>query len=189
MRNIFKRRLIVDGTGHTVHSNSERLTDNGSDRLNYTHRQAVIWCPSCRHPIMDVSELTGRCDYCGIKTCCSHCQTHCHVCARRLCGSCRRGFVGSRIFTVCPICLIKLRQRQYFEDQMLVRRAALQNWALRQRQVNYIHALRLQAARSRMLGQIQASRIRTSGQLAVLREINRIKLALAKLRFFNGRSV
>jgi len=70
-----------------------------------------------------------------------------------------------------------------------VRRAALQNWALRQRQVNYIHALRLQAARSRMIGQIQASRIRTSGQLAVLREINKIKLALAKLRFFGGRSV
>jgi hypothetical protein len=72
---------------------------------------------------------------------------------------------------------------------MLARKVAIENWALRQRQLNYIHSLQLQAARSRMIGQIQASRIRTSGQLAALREINRIKLALAKLRFFNGRSV
>jgi hypothetical protein len=72
---------------------------------------------------------------------------------------------------------------------MLIRKVALESWALRQRQINYIHALQLQAARSRMTGQIQASRIRTSGQLAALREINKIKLALAKLRFYGGRSV
>jgi hypothetical protein len=189
MRNIFKRRLIVDRTGHTIHGNSEHLTDNGRDRLHYTQRQVAIWCPSCRRPITDISELTGRCDYCRMRTCCVHCQTNCHVCSRRLCGFCRRGFVGSRVFTVCPVCLIKLRQRQYLEDQLLARKVAIENWALRQRQINYINSLRLQAARSRMMGQIQASRIRTNGQLAMLREINRIKLALAKLRFFNGRSV
>jgi hypothetical protein len=189
MRNIFKRRLIVDATGRTIHGNSERLTDNGNDRLHYTQRQVAIWCPNCRRPITDVAELTGHCDYCGIRGCCTHCQTHCHVCNRRLCGHCRRGFVGSHTFTVCPVCLVKLKQRQYLEDQMLARKAAIENWALRQRQVNYIHALRLQAARSRMIGQIQASRIRTSGQLTALREVNKIKLALAKLRFFGGRSV
>jgi hypothetical protein len=70
---------------------------------------------------------------------------------------------------------------------MAARKAAIENWAIRQRQVNYIHALRLQAARSRMMGQIQASRIRTSGQLAAIREINRIRLACAKLRFLRGR--
>jgi hypothetical protein len=72
---------------------------------------------------------------------------------------------------------------------MLIRRAAIQNWALRQQQINHINALRLQAARARMIGQIQASRIRTNGQLALIREINRVKLALAKLRFYGGRSV
>jgi hypothetical protein len=189
MRNIFKRRIIVGRTGRAILGNSERLIDNGRNRLYYTHRQVAIYCPSCRRPITDVSELTGRCDYCRIKTCCAHCEKHCQVCARRLCGNCRRGFVGSRIITVCPICLVKLRQRQHFEDQMLVRRAAIQNWALRQRQINHINALRLQAARSRMIGQIQASRIRTNGQLALLREINKVKLALAKLRFYGGRSI
>ena len=183
MRNIFKRRIIVDRTGRTIHGNSERLIDNGRDRLHYTHRQAAIWCPSCGRPITDVSERTGLCDYCRIRTCCAHCETHCQVCARRLCGNCRRGFVGSRIITVCPICLVRLRQRQYFEDQMLVRRASIQNWALRQQQINHINALRLQAARSRMMGQIQASRIRTSGQLALIREINKARLTLAKLRY------
>ncbi|MBM4103121.1 MAG: hypothetical protein FJ263_03600 [Planctomycetes bacterium] len=187
MRNIIKRRIIVDASGRTIHGNSERLTDNGNDRLYYTQRQAAIWCPNCRRPITDVAELTGHCDYCGIRSCCTHCQTHCHVCNRRLCGHCRRGFVGSHTFTVCPICLVKLKQRQYIEDQMLMRRAALENWAIRQRQVNYIHALRLQAARSRMMGQIQASRIRTSGQLAAIREINRMRLEYAKLRLLRGR--
>lgn len=189
MRNIFKRRLIVDATGRTIHGNSERLTDNGGNRLHYTQRQVAIWCPNCRRPITNVAELTGRCDYCGTRSCCTHCEVHCHVCNRRLCGNCKRGFVGSQTFTVCQICLVKLKQRQYIEDQMLMRKAALENWAIRQRQINYIHALRLQAARSRMMGQIQASRIRTSGQLTSLREINKIKLALAKLRYFSGRSV
>jgi hypothetical protein len=189
MRNIFKRRIIVDPTGHTMHGNSERLTDNGRNRLNYTQRQQAIWCPNCRRPITDISELTGRCDYCRMRTCCERCQTYCRICTRRLCGNCRRGFVGSRIFTVCPVCLVKLQQRQYLEDQMLARKVAIENWSLRQRQINYVNSLRLQAERARMIGQIQASRIRTSGQLAALREINRIKLALAKLRFFNGRSV
>jgi hypothetical protein len=68
-----------------------------------------------------------------------------------------------------------------------MRRAALENWAIRQRQINYIHAMRLQAARSRMMGQIQASRIHTSGQLAAIREINRMRLEYAKLRYFRGR--
>lgn len=189
MRNIIKRRIIVDASGRTIHGNSERLTDNGNDRLHYTQRQVAIWCPNCRRPIINVAELTGRCDYCGIRGCCTHCQVRCHVCNRRLCGHCRRGFVGSRVFTVCPICLVKLKQRQYLEDQMMVRKAAMEAWALRQRQINYIHAMRLQAARSRMTGQIQASRIRTSGQLAALREINKMRLALAKLRFYGGRSV
>ncbi len=72
---------------------------------------------------------------------------------------------------------------------MLARKAALESWAIRQRQINYINSLRLQAARSKMMGQIQAARIRTNSQLAALREINKIKLALAKLRYFSGRSV
>ncbi|MBN2456395.1 MAG: hypothetical protein JXB29_07680 [Sedimentisphaerales bacterium] len=187
MRNIFKRKIIVDKTGRTMLGNSERLVDNGRNRLHHTHRQAVIWCPGCGRPVTDVSELAGRCDYCRTRTCCAHCETHCQVCARRLCGNCRRGFVGSRIITVCPICLIKLRQRQHFEDQMLMRKAAIQNWALRQQQINHINALRLQAARSRMIGHIQASRIRTNGQLALIREINRVKLALAKMWCNGGR--
>ena len=182
MRNIIKRRFVVDETGRPMFGNSERLVDNGRNRLHYTHRQRSKKCRSCHRSITDVSESAGRCDYCRVRTCCAHCQVQCQVCARRLCGNCRRGFVGSRIITVCPICLVKLRQRQHFEDQMLVRRAAIQNWALRQRQINHIHALRLQAARARMIGQIQASRIRTNGQLALLREINKIKLALVKMR-------
>lgn len=189
MNNIFKRTVITGKTGRTILGNSERLVDNGRGRLHYFHHQTAVHCSSCRRPVTDISQLQGRCDYCRMRTCCVHCQTHCQVCARRLCGNCRRGFVGSRVSTVCPICLVKLRQRQRFEDQMLARRNAIQNWALRQKQINHINSLRLQAARSRMMGQIQASRIRTNGQLAVLREINKIKLANAKLRFYGGRSV
>ena len=189
MRNLVKRRIIVDPTGRIIHGNSERLSDNGNDRLYYTHRQEALWCPNCKRPITNIDELTGRCDYCGTQSCCTACQTHCHVCNRRLCGRCRRGFVGSHHYTVCPSCLAKLLHRQYIEDQMLARKATYELWAIRQRQLNYIRALRLQAARARMAGQIQASRIHTSGQLAALREISKIKLALAKLRYFSGRSV
>jgi hypothetical protein len=179
-RSILKRLITVDPSGRVLTGNTERLTDDGRGRLQVTERRIIGWCSNCRRPISDPNERYGRCDYCGRRACCERCRAVCRVCSRLLCRACRRGFAGSTLLTVCPACYVRLRQRQVFVDQMLVRKAAIQSQILRQRERTRIHALRLQAARTRMMGQLQAARIRNSGRLAVLREMNKIKMALAK---------
>ena len=181
MAKILKRFLVTDRLGRVVSSNSERLNDDGRGRVNFTNRRVVLWCPSCHRPITDVAELHGNCDYCRVRKCCSRCETACRICSRRLCGSCRRGFVGDNVFTVCPICLVRLRQRQMFKDQILMRKFALQSQILRQRERTRMEALRLQAARARMMGQLHAARLSHQGRLSLVREINKVKLALARL--------
>jgi hypothetical protein len=66
---------------------------------------------------------------------------------------------------------------------MLIQQAAIQSQLLRQREITRLQALQLQAARNRTIGQIQAARLRTMGQLALIREINRTRLELARLRY------
>ena len=187
MAKIFKRFLITDRLGRVVSSNSERLNDDGRGRTSLTNRRVAIWCQSCHRPVMDVAELRGKCDYCRLRKCCSRCETACRICSRRLCGYCKRGFVGNTVFTVCPICLVRMRQRQMFHDQILMRKMALHGQILRQRERTRIEALRLQAARARMMGRLQAARLSNHGRLSLIREINKVKLALARLWYNNAR--
>jgi hypothetical protein len=187
MAKVLKRFLVTDRFGRPVLSNSERLTDNGRGRTSLTNRRVAIWCQSCHRPVTDLAELRGKCDYCRLRKCCSRCEAVCAGCSRRLCGYCRRGFVGNRVFTVCPICLVRLRQRQLFQDQILMRKLALHSQILRQRERTRIEALRLQAARARMTGQLQAARLSNHGRLSLIREINKVKLALARLWYNNAR--
>ena len=86
--------------------------------------------------------------------------------------------------TVCPTCYVHVRQRQAFEDQMQMRKLAHQHQILRQGERAHIQALQLQAVRTRMMGQLQAARIRDSRQLAMLKEMNRLKMALAKAGYY-----
>lgn len=188
MKKILERFLTTDQSGRVLASNSKRLTDDGRGRTNLTTRSAAFYCPSCHRPITDINGLLGRCDYCRSRRCCSHCAVRCQACSRLLCGSCRRGHVGqTRIVTVCPICLVRLRQRQAFQDRLLIQKIAFQRRMLGQREVTRLRALQLQAARTRTMGQLQAARMRMTGQLALIREINRLRLALAKERRFGGR--
>jgi len=187
MRQILKRDLITNIFGRVLAgSNTERLTDDGH-RLTVTNRRVATYCQNCRRPITDENEQRGGCDYCRTRSLCSHCEVSCRVCSRRLCWHCKRGYVSSAtrgtVYTVCPICFVRLRQRQAFEDQMLIRNAALHSQILRQREITRVQALQLQAARDRTVGQIQAARLRTMGQLALIREINRTRLELARLRY------
>jgi len=177
MKLILKRNLTTNRFGQPLAgSNSERLTDDGLGRLTVTTRRVAIGCQNCHMPITDETERRGRCDYCRISTCCAHCEVFCRVCSRRLCWRCKRGYVSSAtrgaVYAVCPGCFVRLRQRQAFEDQMLIRNAALHSQILRQREITRIRALQLQAAR-----------LRTMGQLALIREINKARLELAKLRY------
>jgi hypothetical protein len=188
MRRIVKRNLIIGRLGEMLlGSNSERLTDDGRGNLTVTARRVATRCQNCRRPITAENEQRGSCDYCRTRSLCSQCDVSCRVCSRRLCWYCKRGYVSSAnhsvVYTVCPICLVRLRQRQAFEDQMLIRKAALQSQILRQREIARMQALQLQAAHYRMAGQIQAARLRTMGQLALIKEINRARLELAKLRY------
>ncbi|MBN2642802.1 MAG: hypothetical protein JXR78_14205 [Victivallales bacterium] len=99
----------------------------------------------------------------------------------------------SSIITVCPICLNHLRQRQAFNDRLLIQKIRYQRQTVHQREATRLRALQLQAAgmnaRNRLQianirsrNQMQAARTRMNGKLALLREINRLKIALLKER-------
>ena len=205
MKKILKQHLITGQNGKVLNRNTERLTDNGRGRLNLITRSTATRCPNCQRPVTDINKLRGRCDICRSLTCCENCETKCRVCSRRLCGRCRRGFVGqSSIITVCPICLNHLRQRQAFNDRLLIQKIRTQRQIIHQREVARLRALQLQAAGIRSRNQIQIAgmksrnqmqvaglksrnqmqiaRTRMNAKLAMIREINRLKIALLKER-------
>lgn len=194
MKRILKQHLITSQTGRVLNRNTERLSDNGRGRINLTTQSTAIQCPNCRRPVTDINKLRGKCDICRNQSCCENCETRCRVCSRKLCGRCRRGFVGqSSIITVCPICLNHLRQRQVFNDRLLIQKIRYQRQMMHQREVVRLRALQLQAAgmqaRNRLQianirsrNQMQTARTRMNGKLALLREINRLKIALLKER-------
>ncbi len=183
MKKIQKRFLVTDQSGRVLDSNTEHLTDNGRGRINLTTRRTAVRCPNCRRPITDINKQRGRCDYCRTQSCCENCETRCRVCSRRLCGRCRQGFVGqSNIITVCPTCLNHLRQRQAFNDRLLIQKIRSQRQIMHQREVARLRALQLQAAGMRSRNQIQIAKTRINGKLAMIREINRLKIALLKER-------
>lgn len=186
MKRILKRNLTTNRFGQVLRSDSERLINDGR-RLAVTTRRVAIRCQNCQRLMNNENEERGHCDFCRVRSCCAHCEVFCRGCSRRLCWHCKRGYVSSAmhgaVYTVCPICYVRLRQRQAFEDQMLIRKMALQSQILCQRERTRLQALQLQAARNRTIGQIQTARLRTMGQLALIREINKTRLALAKLRY------
>ena len=104
----------------------------------------------------------------------------------------------SSTITVCPICLNHLRQRQVFNDRLLIQKVRDQRQIRRQREVARLRALQLQAAGMRARNRIQVASInsrnqmqiaktRMNGKLALIREINRLKIALLKERRNCGR--
>ena len=202
---ILKQHLITSPHGKVINRNTENMTDNGRGRLNYITRSTAVYCPNCRRPVTDINKLRGKCDICRIQSCCENCETKCRVCSRRLCGRCRRGFVGqSSIITVCPIYLNHLRQRQAFNDRLLIQKIRDQRQIMHQREVARLRGLQLQAAGIRARNQIQIAGMRSRNQmqvagmksrnqmqiaktrlnakLAMIREINRLKIALLKER-------
>ena len=194
MKKILKQHLITSQNGKVLNRNTERLSDNGSERLNLTTRKTAIQCSNCQRPVTDIDKLRGRCDICRVQSCCENCETRCKVCSRKLCGRCRRGFVGqSSIITVCPICLNYLRQRQAFNDRLLIQKIRHQRQIMHQREVTRLRGLQLQAAGMKARNRIQISgmnarnrihvaKTRMNGKLAMIREINRLKIALLKER-------
>lgn len=188
MRRILKRFLTRDSRGRTLASNTERLRDDGNGNLHYSHYQTATWCTGCQRPVTDLNELRGRCEFCRSRNLCSQCgEVRCQACARRLCGFCRRGFAGSTPTTVCPICLIRLHRRQAFQDRLLLQQAAFGRRRLVQSEWARLQALRLQAERLRVTGHLQAARLRLNGQMAMMREMNRLRLALANMGRHGGR--
>ncbi len=205
MKKILKQHLITSQNGKVLNRSTERLTDNGCGMLNLTTRSTATHCPNCQTLVTDINKLRGRCDYCRTQSCCENCETKCKVCSRKLCGRCRRGFVGqSSIITVCPICLNYLRQRQAFNDRLLIQKIGHQRQIMRQHEVARLRALQLQASGIRSRNQIQITGMKTRNQmqvagmksrsqmqiarakinakLAIIREINRLKIALLKER-------
>ena len=199
MKKILKRSLVTDQSGRVIDSNTEHLTDNGRGRINHITRRTAVQCTNCNRPITDINKQRGRCDYCRTQSCCENCETKCKVCSRRLCSRCRRGFVGqSSIITVCPTCVNHLRQRQVFNDSLLMQKIRDQRQIMHHREVARLRALQLQSAGMRARNRIQVAgmnsrnqmqiaKTRMNGKLALIREINRLKIALLKERRNCGR--
>jgi len=178
MRRIIKRFAATDRLGHPLLTNTERLADDGRGRSYVSTQRTVVGCPGCRRPISDLSELHGRCDYCRERQICGHCETRCNACARRLCWRCRRGFVGPPAVATCPTCYTRLRNRQLLQDRFAWQEAVFRRRMLLQREINRVHALRMQATRLRQLG-----------TLAAIREMNKLQLAIMKARLHARRSL
>jgi len=182
MSSIRKRYVTVDRDGKTLASESERLTDNQAGQINFERRKSALWCAGCRRPVESLSELRGRCDCCRRQAICSSCEAKCGTCSRRMCFACRRGFAGRIPMTVCPECLFNLRLRQDFEDRQTIYSRAFQRRLALQREWARNQALRMQAARMRMAQQGRNQKIRAANRVAMLREMNRLRLKIARSR-------
>ena len=169
MKRIIKRFLTTDGRGRPLIVNSERLFDDQRGRLSLTTQRTAISCSGCRRPLVNFEELRGRCDACGIRGSCLHCETKCDACSRRICGRCRRGFAGPPPRTVCLICLHRLRKRQAFLDEQVLHQAAFQRRMHLQRQWLRVQALRL-----------RATQLRAQERLVLLREMHKLRLVLGQ---------
>lgn len=183
---ILKQHLIMSPHGKVLTRNSENMTDNGRGRLNYITRSTAVFCPNCRRPVTDINKLRGKCDICRIYSCCENCETRCRVCSRKLCGRCRRGFVGqSSIITVCPVCLNHLRQRQAFNDRLLIQKIRDQRQIMRQREVARLRALQLQSAGMRARNRIQVASMNSRNQIQIANMKSRNRLQVAGMRSRN----
>ena len=186
MRKILKRVLVRDPSGRPIAQSGERFQDDGSGRVIHTAHRTLIRCQGCQHLVEDASDLRGRCDYCRRRGCFIHCEAKCQGCSRRLCWACRRGFAGQTLMTLCPVCLVKAQRRQAFLDIEMRRQAVFQRRLLAGRELARVQGMRAQIAGSRAMRFLQAAKIRQAGQIAVMREMNRLRLTLANL-IYHGR--
>lgn len=166
MRRVYRRSITTDPVGRPLHAESERIADDGNGRLHALVRRTPTACQGCQRPIADVSELRGRCDHCRQRHLCARCETDCTVCGRRLCGECRRGFVGATSTGVCPICLARLQRRQAYDDQLRLEQVAFDRRLSEARELARIGALRLHAERLGLMADVQGARLRLAAQLA-----------------------
>jgi len=180
MRRILKRFVTRDAHGRALAVQSERLCDDGSGRLQLTHERSAGWCSGCRRPIADLGEIRGICDCCRVRGTCIQCASQCQLCSRRLCGRCRRGFFGPPPLTVCATCQQRLIQRQLVQDRLLLQRISFDREMMRRREVAHVHAMRQAAQRAQHGLHLHAARLRLQRDLAVMREMNRMRLALAQ---------
>lgn len=172
MRRIFRRHVTRDERGRPISGRSERLHDDGHGRTHVVHQRQAVRCSGCHRPLEDLSEMRGRCQNCGRRGACSHCGAQCQLCARLVCGQCRRGFAGPRPMTVCPTCQGKLWQRQRFEDRLRLSEQAFRRQVATENQWARLQNLKLQAAKLGM-----------QTQLAAMRERHRYLMQLARARY------
>jgi hypothetical protein len=184
MRRIIKRFLTRDPQGRAISSQSEHLSDDENGDLQVTTERTAAFCTGCRRDVMELSELRGVCDWCHQRGCCVHCISKCQICARRLCGTCRRGFAGdTSSMTVCPSCHHRLDQRQHLlnqrqrqqdrqatmqqmlQNQLMIERLKFDREMSRRREWNEIAALRLKAQDMQWTAQLQVARLRLDAGL------------------------
>ena len=182
MKTIRKQILTTDRNGRPLARSSERLVDDGRGRIQVLQHQTSLWCAGCRRPVENLAQLRGRCDCCRAQAVCEACETRCQTCSRRLCFACRRGFAGATRLTVCPVCLVALRQRQAFEDRQMLAEAMFRRRLAVHREWQRVAGLRLQSARIRAANAFQIERLRTARQMAVLREVQGLRLKMARAR-------
>src|SRR5258706_11362599 len=142
MRRILRRYITRGPDGRPIAYQFERLTDDGEGRLRLNNERAARLCSGCRRPFVELSELRGLCDWCHSRECCVHCVSKCQVCSRRLCGSCRHGFGGPPVLTVCATCRQQLIERQAIQDQLEMEQTAFDRYVAQQRLYHQMESLR-----------------------------------------------
>ncbi|MFG0285175.1 MAG: hypothetical protein ACF8R7_12195 [Phycisphaerales bacterium JB039] len=149
MRRITQDLATTDGGGRTLARSTESLLDDGLGRLRVVRRQRAGRCPTCRVPLLEVTQLRGRCESCGRGLLCEHCASHCRLCARRLCPACKVGSAGVINASVCLRCGQRLAIRQAFEDRMRIAQMSLASQRMREASGLRRRAMALQLARAR----------------------------------------
>ena len=167
MRRVVRRSLTRDPMGREIASESERLTDDGQGVVNVTTERIARRCSGCQRPIVDLSELRGNCDWCGVRGCCTQCLSHCEICSRRLCGRCRRGFAGTATRTVCPNCQQRLMERQVLEDRLQAERLQFERALEQRREQHQLQTDLLAQQRFAFEAQMQMARLRLEAGLPI----------------------
>ena len=170
MARIRRSSVTHDRQGRPIIGVTQHLSDDGRGNITSYKRHHSIPCSNCHRQITELSQVRGKCQWCGKKHTCDLCDAVCQCCSRRLCGSCRSGFAGDgRLITVCPRCLKVLQQRQAEKDRMAREQAQLRKQQAYQQMCAKRAALRIQAAK-----------LKAHLALAARREANRMRLAIFK---------
>lgn len=99
------------------------------------------------------------CDWCRSRECCVHCLSKCHVCSRRLCGSCVEGFGGPPAVTVCEVCRQRLIHRQTLEDELSLQQTAFDRHVALERMHYQAESLRMAEERMQMMARLQEAKL------------------------------